>query len=105
MSVKIVFCTVSGENEAEKIAERIVTAKLAACVNIVPHIKSVYLWNDKLQKDSEYLLIIKTHSRVLQNLINTLNDVHSYDIPEILAVDVTDGLTNYINWVKNNVET
>lgn len=94
-----VLCTVPDSVTAERIAARVVSAKLAACVNIVPGIESVYEWQGKVERSHELLLIIKTQERCYSQLEAKLVELHPYDTPEIIATPITHGLADYLNWI------
>ncbi|NOX90594.1 MAG: divalent-cation tolerance protein CutA [Calditrichaeota bacterium] len=100
----VVFCTVSDEAQAESIAQTLVEEKLAACCNIVPHLTSVYFWEGKIQKDSEVLLIIKTLSKVYALLEKRIKELHSYQVPEIIALDIKQGNSDYLKWIHQVVK-
>lgn len=95
----MVFCTVPNVEIARDLAGRLVTKKLAACVNIQPGIESVYEWQGKIEQSDEVLLIVKTTSDRYQELEQQLQEWHPYDTPEILAIPVAKGLSDYIQWV------
>ncbi len=101
--MKLLICTVGNEREAKRLSEVLVKEKLAACVNINSDVQSVYRWKDSIEKDNEALLLIKSTDEREKELINRIKDLHSYDNPEILSFDVSDGSENYIEWVENNV--
>lgn len=96
--LRIVFVTVGNEGDAGRIARKIVEERLAACVNMLPGIHSVYRWEGKIEEDSEILLIIKTSREHLETLKKRIDEIHPYDVPELLALDVEDGLERYIEW-------
>lgn len=100
--VVVVFVTAK-EDDAEKIALELVNKRLAACVNIVPGVNSVYWWQGKLERDRESLLVIKSDEEVLERLVETVKQVHSYSLPEIIAIKVVGGSEEYIKWVKENL--
>lgn len=100
--VVVVFVTAK-EGEAEKIASELVNRRLAACVNILPGVTSIYWWQGKIEKDRESLLVIKSDEKVLDKLVETVKRVHSYTVPEIIAVSVVGGSKEYIKWVEENV--
>ncbi|MBD3170767.1 MAG: divalent cation tolerance protein CutA [candidate division Zixibacteria bacterium] len=100
--IKVVLCTTSGIAEAEKLAGSLVEAKLAACCNIIPAIRSVYFWDGKVRNDEEALLIIKTADENLQELTQKIKGIHSYDLPEIISISVDGGSAEFIKWVKDN---
>jgi len=97
---QIVLCTLPDRDTAEQIAANLVTAQLAACVNIVSGITSVYRWKNRIEKDAEHLLIIKTHSAVFDTLQDSIRKLHPYELPEVIAVPITDGLPEYLDWIS-----
>lgn len=102
MSYQISFCTVPDADTGQRIADALVAEQLAACVNLLPGITSTYAWQGEVQHDSECLLLIKSRA----DLFNTLNDriieLHPYDVPEIIAVAIADGLKPYLSWITEN---
>jgi len=101
---QIVFCTVPNFEVAREIARRIVTDKLAACCSIIPGLTSVYSWKNKIQEDSELLLMIKTKRTVIPELTEKIKELHPYEVPEIIASEIKEGNTEYLNWVNENVK-
>lgn len=97
----IVFTTVPNTEEAENLARKIVEAKLAACVQVLPEMKSFYFWENEVQKDSEHLLLIKTSEEKYAELENFIKANHSYDVPEIVAVSSEKVSDDYLKWLKN----
>lgn len=95
----MVYVTTSDENEAVKIGEKLVSLKLAACVNVFDKIKSFCWWEGKLQKDEEAVLIIKTKESLLPELKKTVKELHSYSCPCIEAIPVVDANDDYADWV------
>ena len=95
----LVFVTVPSLKEGERIGEKLVEKKLAACVNIVPHLYSIFFWQGKIEKEGELLLIIKTMPDCMEKLIEKVKKIHSYDVPEIIALPVVQGNQDYINWI------
>ena len=95
----VALCTCPDTDVAQKIASALVTEELAACVNILPNIRSVYRWDGALCNDEEVLLIIKTTSDRLEHLQQRVKALHPYDCPECIAMEITDGLPDYLNWV------
>jgi periplasmic divalent cation tolerance protein len=95
VSYQIVFMTASSAEEGEKIAETLVTEGLAACINIVPACRSVYRWQGKLVKDDEVLIIAKTRRADFTALEERVAELHSYDVPEVIAVDLTSIAKGY----------
>ncbi len=93
--------TVNTEREARELASRIVKERLAACVQIVPKIESVYFWDGKVRDDQEYLLLIKTLEARCGDLKAFLEKHHSYEVPEFLVLPVIDGSKEYLQWMKD----
>lgn len=91
------------QKEAEKIANRLVRLKLSACVNIVSGIHSTYWWQGKIENSSEILLIIKTKRILTRKLIACVKKVHSYTVPEIIALPIAQGNKDYLNWIDESV--
>ena len=99
----IVVTSILSAEEAEALAEKIVNARLAACVQILPQIKSVYIWEGKLQKEPEYLLLIKTLSEKFNELSAFITANHSYDVPEIVAIVANDVSDPYLSWINKTL--
>jgi periplasmic divalent cation tolerance protein len=97
--LSLILVTTSNEAEAEKIATRLVEAKLAACVNIIKEIKSIFYWENKLEKTSESLLLIKTKHYLIDELKAVVQGLHSYANPEIVAINADDVSAEYLKWV------
>jgi len=97
----IVLTTTPNIKEAEILAEKIVRAKLAACVQILPQIKSFYFWEGEIQKDSENLLLIKTLPEKFAELEKFIKENHSYDVPEIVALSAEKISPNYLEWIED----
>ncbi len=103
-AVIVVLCTASNEKEAQSIARALVEREEAACVNLVPMIRSVYRWKGKIWNETEQLLIVKTTQPLLEDVKKTVKELHSYELPEILAVSVSDGDQNSLNWICASVK-
>jgi periplasmic divalent cation tolerance protein len=97
--ILVVLVTTENQREAAKIGEGMVNARLAACANIIPEIQSVYRWKGKVVKAQEVLLILKTTKSRYRALEKAIKAMHTYEIPEIIALSVKDGLDRYIGWV------
>jgi periplasmic divalent cation tolerance protein len=103
--LRIGFCTAPERESAERIAHALVEEHLAACVNIVPNLVSVYRWEGKVVSSEEILLIIKTSARVpVSRIRDRLLTLHPYDVPELLLVPVAEGLEKYLAWMEASVE-
>src|SRR5688500_4096129 len=97
----VVFTTTSDLNEAERLAQSIVEKKLAACVQILPQMTSVYFWEGKVQTESEHLLLIKTLEEKFDELSEFIRANHSYEVPEIVAIDVAKVSDGYLSWIHD----
>ncbi len=96
---RLVLSTCPDEETAEQLGEALVAKNLAACVSIVPGMTSIYRWQGRLEREPECLLLIKTREDVLSTLCDTLKQQHPYELPEIIAVSVTEGLDAYLDWI------
>ena len=99
-----VVTTVGTEEQAYEIAREIVARRQAACVNIVPGIRSIYRWKGKICKDGELLLVIKTVEREFEGVSATIRELHSYELPEILSFNVAEGDPNFLDWLRGSVD-
>lgn len=98
--VSIVLVSMPDAEKASSMAKELVEGKLAACVNVLDGVRSFYRWKGEICQDPETLLIIKTRQESLEALIQKVRSLHPYELPEILAVDVVGGLSEYIGWVR-----
>jgi len=96
----VIFITASNEDEAVKIAKALVEEKLAACVNIVKNIRSIYSWQGKIEDEPEVLMLVKTQKRLFESLSQKVKELHSYTVPEIITVPIIDGSQDYLKWLK-----
>lgn len=96
----VVFSACESEQEAYKIARALVEAQLAACVNILPPVTSVYRWQGRIETASEWVLLIKTRREVFESLKHELLRIHSYEVPEVIAVPVVAGSEDYLAWLE-----
>jgi len=99
----IVFVTCESKEQAENIAQSVVTDKLAACVNLASGIRSCYVWERKLTWSDEVLLLIKTTRGRFDQLQDRIKALHSYSVPEIVSVGIDDGFEKYIDWIDASV--
>ena len=90
--------------EGKKIARSLVESRLAACVQIIKDISSVYRWKGEIQEDDEHLLLIKTTEDKSESLIQKINTIHSYSVPECIGFKVEKGSQKYLNWIKDVVD-
>jgi len=100
----MVITTFSDKESAKHAAVKLVQAKLAACVQIFP-VESIYTWQDKIIEDNETVLLIKTKTGLFEQISTFINELHAYEVPEIIQIPITDGLPEYLNWVDENVNT
>ena len=100
MDFLIVFVTCGSEEEALKIAHALVEERLAACVNLVSPIRSIYRWEGKVWDEKEWLLIIKTQTGRFEDLEQRVKSLHSYSVPEIIALSIVKGAASYLDWLK-----
>lgn len=101
---RLVLTTAGSKEEAQKIARALVGRRLAACVNIVPQMESVYRWQEGVEEAQECLLLIKTLSSAVESVFSAIKELHSYELPESIAVSVDDGSAEYLKWVAESVE-
>ena len=99
----LVLCSCPDQEVATTIAENIVAQHLAACINIVPGIKSIYHWQGNVESAEESLMLIKTHQEKLSSLQNTITSMHPYEVPEIISLDISDGLPKYLQWISSSL--
>ena len=95
----VVLVTVGSADEAERLAEAAVSEQLAACVNIVGPIRSIYMWKGALQRDEERLLVLKTRAALFPALERRVRELHSYETPEVVALPITAGSVPYLEWL------
>ena len=100
---RVVLTTAGSQDEARKIASALVDRRLAACVNIIPQIESIYRWEGKVESATEWLLIIKTDVAVFDRLREAIKEIHSYEVPECIMLEIADGSVPYLAWIKENV--
>jgi periplasmic divalent cation tolerance protein len=100
---RIVLSTAGSEDEARKIARHLIEHQLAACVNIVPHVESIYRWQGKVESSREWLLLIKTTAARSPEVRDAIRELHSYELPECIAVSVEDGSLDYLQWIEHSV--
>ena len=103
MNFFLTYITTKNEKEALTLANLAVQENLAACGNIIPNMKSIYKWQNKLQNDKETLLILKTSSNKYPLLEKLILEEHSYEVPCILKIPISDGNKEYLKWIEGNL--
>ena len=104
MDFAFIITTVSTEKEGRMIANELVKNKLAACVNIVPKVYSVYEWDNAIQNETEVMLMIKTTKAREKEIYQTVQSLHSYDTPELITLPIENGSDRYLRWLENSVQ-
>ncbi|MCH8493733.1 MAG: divalent-cation tolerance protein CutA [Idiomarina sp.] len=99
----VVLCTAPDNATAQQLAEYVVNKQLAACVNILPQVQSVYRWQGEVQSDTEWLLVIKTSAAGYSKLEQAIAAQHPYDVPEIIALPISNGLPAYLSWLQTSI--
>jgi periplasmic divalent cation tolerance protein len=100
---RVVLTTAGSEDEARRIAAALVERKLAACVNIIPKILSIYRWRGKVEEAEEWMLLIKT-ATAFERVRDAIKDLHSYEVPECVCLSIEDGSPEYLKWLEDSVE-
>jgi len=99
----VVLSTCASTEEAQRVARALVEKRLAACVNVMPGIRSVYRWKDAIEDEEEVLLLIKTSRGLLEELREEIERLHSYEVPEVIALSVVDGSERYLAWMNREL--
>ena len=95
----VIFVTVPDKKQARQVANKLIKTKLAACVNIIPGVESLFSWKGKIDSAKELLLIIKSEKSKLPKIIKTVKSLHSYEVPEIIALPIIAGNKEYLRWI------
>src|SRR5437016_14034422 len=99
----VVLSTCNSGAQAEQIARALVEERLAACVNIIPGIRSIYRWKDQVEDAVEWLLVIKSRRDLMDELRASIGKIHAYEVPEVLALPVVDGSASYLEWLDREL--
>jgi periplasmic divalent cation tolerance protein len=99
----VVLTTCESQDQAEQLARRLIEDRLAACVNILPGARSIYRWKDKIEDAAEFVLVIKSRRDVFDKLRAAIARLHSYEIPEVIALPVVDGSDAYLKWLDREL--
>ncbi len=97
----VVYVTAPNEDEAAVIAKALVVERLAGCVNIVRGIRSIYMWQGKIEDDAEVLMIVKTQAPLFERLSRKVKELHSYSVPEVIALPIVNGSDGYLAWLRD----
>jgi periplasmic divalent cation tolerance protein len=97
----VLFCTVPSMEEGRRMARHVVNRRLAACVNLVPGLASIYEWEGEIEDTSEVLLILKTRKDLVQDLTARIVEIHPYDCPEVIALPIASGHARYLKWIDS----
>jgi periplasmic divalent cation tolerance protein len=100
----LVLTTVGSKDEARKIGRALVERRLAACVNLVPQVRSIYRWKGQIEEAEEWLLILKTTRAAFERVREAILELHSYDVPECVSVAVDDGSVEYLSWIGQSMK-
>ena len=100
----VIFITTSTKKEAKKISNNLLKEKLVSCVNIIKGVNSHFWWKGKIESANEVLLIAKTESRFFNDIVKIVKTLHSYEVPEIIALPIIDGNKDYLNWISKSIK-
>ncbi len=100
----IIYITTASVNEAKKIGRALVEERLAACSNIISPIRSIYSWQGKICDDKEALMILKTRKQLFKQIVKRVEKLHSYDVPEIIAMPIIEGSSKYLSWLNEETK-
>lgn len=103
MTYRVVFSTISDRQEAERLARELLQARLVACVNILGPMTSLYRWQGDIERDEEYLLLMKTTASAEGALMARLQDLHPYEVPEIIVLPIAAGAPPYLAWIAESL--
>ena len=105
MEYRVIISTCASIEEGRRIAQELVSRELVACVNLVPGVESIYRWEGKVESGSEVLLVMKTTSENQERTLEALKDLHSYEVPEGLVLQLLGGLSQYLEWIGESVKS
>src|SRR5271166_3607915 len=100
---RLILTTAGSEKEAQTIARSLVERRLAACVNIIPQVSSIYRWEGKVEEAREWLLIVKTTAAAFEKVRDAISELHSYELPECICLAIEDGSSGYLQWITASV--
>ncbi len=97
----VIFITSGSNEEANRLARTLVEEKLAACVNILPGVESLYWWKGKIESSKEWMLVVKTQGKMVRRVVKRVKEIHSYEVPEIIALPIVEGNRDYLKWISD----
>lgn len=101
MEFIVIYCTVPNKNEGREIAKALVKYKLVACVNLIDKIESVFSWDGQLQEEKEAMMIIKTKKSLFEDVNKVIQKLHSYNVPEVIAIPIIEADETYLKWIAH----
>jgi periplasmic divalent cation tolerance protein len=105
MSYIVVIMTTPNKEEAAKIVRSLVRERLIACANIVGPVSSVFWWQGKIDEENEFLILMKSHKNPFERISERIMEIHSYDVPEIIALPIIEGSPPYLDWLKTSLQS
>jgi len=99
----VIFITSGSEEEAKKLARVLVEEKLAACVNILSGVESLYWWKGKIESSKEWMLVVKTQGKMVNRVVKRVKEIHSYEVPEVIALPIVEGNKDYLQWISDTL--
>ncbi len=103
MNEIVIFITSGSEEEAKKLARVLVEEKLAACVNILSGVESLYWWKGKIESSKEWMLVVKTQGKMVNKVVKRVKEIHSYEVPEVIALPIVEGNKDYLQWISDTL--
>jgi len=97
----VIFITSGSDEEANRLARTLVEEKLAACVNILSGVESLYWWKGKIESSKERMLVVKTQGKMVRRVVKRVKEIHSYEVPEIIALPIVEGNRDYLKWISD----
>lgn len=104
MEYIVIYCTVPNRKEGKEIARVLVENEMAACVNIIDKVESIFSWNGEICEEKEAMLIIKTRKEMFRNINHTIQKMHSYNVPEVIALPIVEADETYLKWVEHETK-
>ena len=99
----VIFVTAKNLKEAKRIAKKLLEQKIVACVNIISGVQSFFWWQGRIDQSKEVLLILKSKKNLIKKIVHTVKSLHSYSLPEIIALPIVDGYKDYLDWIEESV--